>query len=96
MTREEATRWFWRTCPPGRVLDFIVVPDARGPSVYGWVSADGLLTLSASEFLFRCRDLTGEDFAGSFDNDSDLIEYVRGVFLAAYGRIDACGIRVIR
>lgn len=99
MTREEATTWFWKVCPPNSEL-LMAVSVGGGVLVgRGWVylgKVHNCEVTPLADFLSRCRVLTGDCFAGSLDNDSDLIEYVRGAFLAAYGRADACRVRIVR
>src|SRR4051794_17050585 len=93
---EQATRWFWATFPPGCVIELLPlsrpVRTATDP-VVGWLMA-GDRTLELGDFLSLCQDLTGEPWRGSLDNDGDLTEYVRGAVLAAYGRPDACAVRI--
>lgn len=96
MTREEATQWFWRTCPAHARA--VIVMHGGSSNVLlgtGWVCV-GPHNYDLGEFLRNCRDLTDETFAGSFDSDSDLTEYVRGAYLAAYGRTDVCAVRIVR
>jgi hypothetical protein len=104
MTREQATQWFWTRYPPRCSIVVSVVPLSLHPARYdiiqGWVyavsSGEELETVQLNEFLAGCADLTRETWAGSLDNDSDLRDYIESAMLAAYGRTDACRVRIKR
>jgi hypothetical protein len=98
VTRDQAVEWFWKTCPPGCLIELFVlrpIPTDQGPiRGFAYVGDDPARDLV--DFLDECATVAGEPWSGSTDRDSELVEFVRGAVLSAYGRADACRVTVQR